>query len=396
MDITQDRQLQKFLKAKQRKQSTIGRYIKEINYYTSYLNKTPTELIREAREDQTKHPWMDEREISDHFDSFVDYLQNDREFGNANIKNIMTIIKMFYRYFEVKTPEKEIKGVPKSYYVLYEDLPQYQDMQRLFQFCNVQYEALFTFMASTAMNYADASSITVKELIRAVNYYFKLSEIEETEVNSLEGLYEISEKYPEIIPVWRMWRIKTDQQHITYSSPESLHNILFYMTSHPPENLEVPLFRARGKQTRLGYEAVRVYLLRQNKNLGWKGKQVGNYSYVTSKSFRVFFANELDDEGLDYRKIRLMMGHKMAGVDRNYFKKNDKNLLEEYKKGLHRITFKENITTVERESEALQEMKEINQQILQELKEHKLKIKALENRDKIREELEREENELNG
>lgn len=354
MDISRDRLLLKFLKAKQRKQSTEGVYIKELGYYCTYLDKTPTQIINEARNDQLETEWMDQRQISDYFDNFVDHLQNDRNFGDYTIKHVMTIVKMFYNYFEVKTPEKQIKGVPKSYYVLYEDLPQYNDMQRLFQFCNVQYEALFTFMASSAMNYADATSITVNELIRAVNYYFKISDIEETPINSLEGLYETCEKHPEIIPVWRMWRIKTDQQHITFSSPESLHNILFYLGKYPPENLDLPLFRARGKNSVLGYEAVRAYLLRQNRNLGWQDKRVGNYSYITSKSFRVFFANELDDADLDYRKIRLMMGHKMPGVDRNYFKKNAKKLLEEYKKGLHRLTFKEKLLTIEREGDVLE------------------------------------------
>lgn len=110
MDIFHDKQLLKFLKAKQRKTSTEDVYIKELGYYCTYLNKTPTDLINEARSDQLTNAWMDQRKISDYFDNFVDHLQHERQFGDYNIKHVMTIIKMFYNYFEVKTPEKQIKG----------------------------------------------------------------------------------------------------------------------------------------------------------------------------------------------------------------------------------------------------------------------------------------------
>lgn len=43
-------------------------------------------------------------------------------------------------------------------------------------------------------------------------------------------------------------------------------------------------------------------------------KKIGTYNYVTSKSFRTFFANELENAEVYFKQIRLMMGHKQQGV----------------------------------------------------------------------------------
>jgi hypothetical protein len=96
-----------------------------------------------------------------------------------------------------------------------------------------------------------------------------------------------------------------------------------------------------------------------NEKLGWADKKVGTFKYITSKSFRTFFLNELEDEDLNYRTIRLMMGHKMPGVDQNYSKKKAAKFLKTYKKGLHRLTFAEKPVLIQGDNdEEIKAMKE--------------------------------------
>lgn len=350
MDILADPKFKYFIQQKSRKPKTIERYILQLGYYIDCTGKTLTELIREAREDQTKYQWMDERRIPFYFDDFINYL-NDKPFTDYSKRNIISTVKAFYHTFEIKTPQRTIKGVPESNYLSYEELPQYNDFKKLITISNTLYRALFTFMASSGMNYADATNITIYDLLKSVNHYFKITK-QKSKVNSLTSLHEVMENSEEIIiPTWRMWRLKTGQHHLTFSSPESLEFILNYLDHRPPQGDDSPLFRKGRTDEKIKYKAVGTYLRYQNQQLGWEDKHIGTFHYVTSKSFRTFFANELDDEGLDYRQIRLMMGHRMPGVDPNYFKNNAPKLLETYKKGLHRLTFIKTVDTVEVKSE---------------------------------------------
>lgn len=346
MDITQDPKFKYFLRSKTREKNTNLKYIRDLTLFVECTGKTPSELIAEAREEQIKYPWMDERHLPTYFDEFIEFMDG-KDQTKYSQKMTIASVKTFYHTFEVKTPHKNVKGHPESYYLLYEDLPQHDSIRKVIVHSNIQYRALFSFMASSAMNYSDATSISVRELILAVNYYFKITKNEEMQIKNVDGLYEIVGKKEAIVPVWRMWRFKTGNEHITFSSPESLKFIVDYFQDQPPENEDVAIFRLYKKQKTLTYGAMNRYLQDKNEKLGWKDKKVGAFNFVTSKSFRTFFANEMEDAEVNYKHIRLMMGHHQAGVTQNYFKSNAKKMLKSYLKGVNRLTFMENLQIVD-------------------------------------------------
>lgn len=131
---------------------------------------------------------MDERKLPGYFDKFISYL-DEKGFTPYSQKMSIIGVKTFYHTFEIKTPNKTVSGVPQSYYMLYDDLPQYNAIRKIISLSNVQYRALFSFMASSAMNYSDATSISARELILAVNYYFKITKQEDYRVNNLKDIW---------------------------------------------------------------------------------------------------------------------------------------------------------------------------------------------------------------
>nr|WP_319372508.1 hypothetical protein [uncultured Methanobacterium sp.] len=380
MDILQDPKFKYFLKSKPRKKNTKLKYTKDIQHYINSTKKTPTELIQEAREEQIKYPWMDERSLPGYFDDFIIFLEK-RGITKYSQKITIDSVKTFYHCFEIKTPAKTVLGVPENYYILYEDLPQHDAIRRIISLSNVQYRALFSFMASSAMNYSDATSINVSELISAINYYFKIRK-QKFKVDGLDELYEINEKVKGITPVWRMWRFKTNKQHITFSSPESFNFIIDYFKDQPPADEDVPIFRAYKQQRKTEYRAVAKYLHSMNKKL-WGDKKVGKFAFVTSKSFRTFFANEMEDAEVYYKHIRLMMGHKQAGVTQNYFKSNAAKMLKSYLKGVHRLTFLEEVTVIDNTDEKLLALEEENRQMKKDLEHFKKMIHDKEKQEKL-------------
>jgi integrase len=367
MSIAQDPRMEYFLNLKDWKKSTKRKYIADIGLYVECIGKTPSELIKEARKEQVATDWMDERKLPRYFKKFINFLE-EKNHTEYSQKLTVANVKTFYRCFEIETPSISVKGVPESYYILYEDLPQHEDIRKVISLSNAQYRALFSFMASSGMNYSDATSISVRELILAVNYYFKITKQEKYKVKDLAGLYETCEKVKGIVPVWRMWRFKTSNQHITFSSPESLNFILDYFMEQPPISEEVPIFRKFKKQKKLTYRAVNVYLQKLNEKLGWRDKKIGRFGFVTSKSFRTFFANEMEDEEVFEKHIRLMMGHKQAGVTQNYFKTKAPKMLKSYLKGVHRLTFLEEITVIDNTEDFLLEFEKREEKRDEEMK----------------------------
>lgn len=357
MDITKDPKFEYFIQTKPRKTMTEIKYARDLKLYTQSTGKTLEEHINEAREEQLNRPWMDGRSLPKYFKKFINFL-DDRGITPYSQKLAIATVKHFYKTFEVDTPTISVEGVPENYYILYEDLPQHEDLRRLISSSTLRYRALFSFMASSAMNYSDATGISVRELVLAVNYYFKVTE-QETRVDDLADLYKLKQKKVQIVPIWRMWRFKTGKQHITFSSPESLNFILDYLDEHPPSGEEVPIFRSyNNESTRMKYNTMNRYLANKNKQLGWKDKRIGTYHYVTSKTFRTFFANEMEDEEIFEKHIRGMMGHKFQGVTQNYFKSNVAKMLKSYLKGVHRLTFLEKVNTVTIESKESKELRE--------------------------------------
>lgn len=69
-----------------------------------------------------------------------------------------------------------------------------------------------------------------------------------------------------------------------------------------------------------------------------------------------------------YKHIRLMMGHKQAGVTQNYFKTKAPKMLKSYLKGVHRLTFLEEITVIDNTDDLLLELEKRNEERDEEMK----------------------------
>jgi hypothetical protein len=299
---------------------------------------------------------MDERRLPGLLVGFKDHLL-ETDHTNYRVKKAIQDVKTFYKSFEIDTPQLKLRGVPESHYLLYDELPQWDDIRKVITLSNLRYRALFSHMASSGMNTVDARALTIQDLLNAINYYFKLTK-KDLHINTFQDLYQYESDLGGVIPVWRVWRVKVDFYHLTFSSPESLQFIVDYFKDDPPQSVESPLFRMHHDAAGINYNIICKYLGKINVKAGWEDKRIGAFKYVTSKTFRTFFGNELEDEGIRHEHIRLMMGHRMPGVTDNYFKKNTMKMLESYMEGVHRLTFMEKVQTVDHTNERVQTLED--------------------------------------
>lgn len=376
MDVTKDPKFQYFIQQRgELSPNTIKVYRQDLTLYSRFTGKTLSELIEEGRREQEKYNYLDERKLPSYLISFKEHLV---ETGHTKyrVKKVIQDVKTFYREFEIDTPRLKLKGVPESHYVLYDELPQWEDIRKVITLSNVRYRALFSFMASSGMNTVDARKLTIGDLLNAVNYFFNLKGVS-LRINDLDSLINSRKELKGVIPVWRVWRVKVNYYHLTFSSPESLQFILDYLNDDPPLDESTPLFRMHKSQMGIKYDLIRKYISKINEKAGWKGKKIGAFQYVTTKTFRTFFGNELEDEEVRHEHIRLMMGHRQPGVTDNYFKKNAIKMLESYIKGVHRLTFMEKLQVVDHTTEEIKKLKERNMELESSMD---LKLAALEHK----------------
>lgn len=350
MDITTDPKFQYFLSQRDLKPNTINKYRKDIGKYCEFLDLTPTELINQARNEQKQFDYEDERQITTHLSRYREHLKN-MEYSRYSIKMALVNIKSFYHQFQIQTPNITIKGEPATYYLNIDDLPGYEEFRLFISLANLNYRAIFTIMGSSGMNISDVLNLKMGHLVNAVKYHYK-------EVVDMETLFQVHEKHEGIIPVWKVPRTKNEQPRVTFSSPESLKFIIDYIKSAPLADPDDFIFKSsKFRDKPITYQAVCKYTRGLNKDAGWKDKKLGYYNYITTKSFRTYFANTLEAYGVQEKYIRAMMGHAQQGIRQSYHKLNIPLLLEEYMKALPGLTFMENIQVVDKSKEQMEELR---------------------------------------
>ena len=96
IDIIDDPQFKEFVRARDYKLTSIKNHKTGLQFYCNFIRKTPTEIIREAINEQKNDIWVTDRKIRIYFTNFVDYLI---DIGNApqTIKNKVNWVKTFYK-----------------------------------------------------------------------------------------------------------------------------------------------------------------------------------------------------------------------------------------------------------------------------------------------------------
>lgn len=366
MDITQDPKFQYFLSQREIKENTKNKYIRDMTWYCEFTGMTPSELVNQARREQKDFEYEDERQINTHLSRFKGYLQK-KEYSPYSVKHILLVVKIFYHQFNINTPNITVKkAVPSTFYLTLDDLPSHDDLRLFISNAILKYKAMFMILASSGMNISDVINLTITHLLNAVKYHYP-------DLNSLQDLYKIIEKEEGIIPVWKLPRTKTDEPRVTFSSPESLKFTIDYLKSNPPQDNKDPLFRSNRGNIPVTYTAVARYTQRLNKKIGWENRKIGYFNYITTKSFRTYFANTLESYGVQEKFIRTMMGHKQMGIRQFYHKLNIALLLKEYSQALPGLVFIEQIQVVDTSEEQMKEFKQEMEDRLNELEAKLLK-----------------------
>lgn len=337
-DIKQDNTVKEFFRNRNLKKSTEENYLKVLRRYSNFIDKTPSQFIDEAEQQEEDGVRLRKRKIKTYL---IDYFNDlkDNSFTEKYIQYSMTIVRTFYKEFEIELPRVNTKIKNGSTTKTNEEIITIEHIKKAMNYANLKYKAIMVLGMSSGMGGAEVRSLTIEDFLEAIKY-------PRHEFTVKELIEFISDK--DIVPEWNVTRQKTQMDYFTFSSPESVKYILDYLKWR--ENitgqikLDEPLFSVHVKSKGIIKPIEQITFTQQfgklNKQCGFGTKKDSNQGFFTFHGFREFFGSKLFEKGIQQLYVDWMLGHTIDRVTDAYFKPNIAALKEEYLKVLPELTLK--------------------------------------------------------
>lgn len=173
-DIIKDVHFQEFLNSRQVTESTKEQYVLRIFNYCVFLDKTPTELIEEAENDEEQRIRMKKRHINKYLNEFLHYLIKEQK-SISYIKDFIMTVRSFYSEFEIEIPKIRFKQENDKRMITTDDIVGKEHILRALEHCNLKYRAILLLMSSSGMGRAEIIHLTYNDFLTAISEYYKPS-----------------------------------------------------------------------------------------------------------------------------------------------------------------------------------------------------------------------------
>lgn len=320
--IKDSRLFRRFVTQRDLAEDTARKYIVCLNRYINFHDMTLEELVDEALEDdRTKFPI--DRAIYDRMIDFRTFML-DEGYSSNTINTTMGVVKTFYKQFRVEVPSiptYKRKKSPNDLITL-NDLPDLDDIRIAIENTrSIKRKAMILFSATNGTARKEISEFTFGQFLEGIQEFCPNVETPNDIIRELDGRCE--EK--QVIPIFRMYRFKTDEYYFTITTPECVQFIINYL-KHEARDLkpEDKLF----KMTENGVSAMYQQI---NNRMDWG--QRGNINFFSSHRIRKFNASAIANEDL----ANTIQGRKPTKIKATYYKDNPKLIREDYINHMHKF-----------------------------------------------------------
>ena len=287
-------------------------YIKE--YSKVNHNMLMVNLIKEAEQEEEDGIRWKHRKIKQRLLQYRAYLYDKHAYSTAKSRfgKILTV----YRHFDIeihKLPPINTRN-DTTEHISFRDLPDKDIIREAINISKPLMKAIILFISSSGCARAETLSLTVNDFIQATSEYHD-------NTNIYEVLNQIKDR-DDIIPMFKLKRIKTNKYYFTFCSPEASSSICNYLLSLDKKiRLDDPLFQISGQQFILSFKSINEKL-----NLG----KVGKNNRFRSHMLRKYHSSMLFDDGLSEEIIDSLQGRGKDSTHRSYFMDNPLRLRERY------------------------------------------------------------------
>lgn len=291
-------------------------YLNAMNCYIMYNNKSFSDLLLEADQEENEGIRWKNRKLKKRLINFRCFLQEEYLVSTAKVyfQRILTL----YRHFEIEIHElpymsNNSGNIPKP--ITFEDLPTKKIIKNAINMANPMMRCIILFMISSGCARRETLNLTVGDFIVATYEYHKKSNINDA-LNILKELNDI-------VPTFRIRRQKTNKFYFTFCSPEASKEIINYLLSFNKLNEEDNLFNIN-----LYYLNKFFNNINDELNLG----KVGTYNRFRSHMLRKFHASQLYNavNGLSLDEIDALQGRCKDSTHSSYFMESPSHLKKKY------------------------------------------------------------------
>lgn len=325
VDMENDEEINDFLRAKPRRESTKTEHIIRLRAFCNFIDKKPVELIKEAEDEEENRIRMKKRRIRKYFIDYSEYLRNSG-LSQYTIHNHFSSIKSFYRNAEIELPNVAINSKSEVKRSKGESIPSKEDIRVALKHCKFKYRAIILLMSSSGMGSGEIRNLTFGDYLSAITEFL---DYEEIDVIKIAKMFDNKEN---IIGSWNVYRQKQGNSYYTFSSPESIKAIIDYLIERQKRagiiSEDEPLFENFGKKIPKYSFVKNFQRINDDAGFGLSGRQ----RYFKSHALRKYFASILHKNGLSQIDIDWLLGHEINGVNRSYIKSDPSNLKEQYMK----------------------------------------------------------------
>ncbi len=293
-------------------------------------SKTPSELLKVCADDYHKPPW--ERKINDWFIDYDLYCESTGWSKDTYSKK-KTYTKQFFRFNQIEVPSNRRGKNDKFKRANDRKLPTKEEIKLLLNACKtIKQKAIILTQFSSGLGNSDVVRLTVGQFRNGIDD------------NNICKI--------------RIRRHKTDEELITFLSPEAVEAINSYLRVER-NNLEdsQPLFtKYKNVNAPLLEDSILFIYSRLCDGLGWE-KDGNTFRKITGHMGRKWLKTNLANAGMPREPLETILGHKLQGTDDNYYLTNEDVLKTLYMKYLPFIAINP-IETITLESDEVRIIKE--------------------------------------
>ena len=357
-DILNDERVEDFIEERELSEGSITNLVNALNKYCELNKMTPSELIKEAREDQREFEYVSDRRIKKRLVKFRRLMLNEGAKGTY-ARTLMQLIRGFYGEYEIVLPKISMKKFP-VHRKKEDEIPDKYDIRKAIKNANLQMKAIILLKASSGMDSMTLRHLTYKHFYDGLKEELKGLGKTIEDPFDFEKLTELI-KGEDIIINWTLERSKVGfYQHYTCSTPETTRAILDYLYKKPPKNFDTPLFRTRGRPDDVIEEDTLIVNFRTINNQCGFGK-VGKYGKFHAHALRTYFGTPLLRHGIRKEYADFMMGHIVNETDSSYFIPTKAGVREQYEKVVDNLAVQEVVVTKIK----AQEIKDLKERVIE-------------------------------
>ncbi|EKQ55783.1 MAG: site-specific recombinase XerD [Methanobacterium sp. Maddingley MBC34] len=301
-EISKDPYFINFIGSKNLSKSTEIVYLGRIKSFCEFLDKNPSELIKEAQKESGK-------KINEYF---YDYIENLKKSGKSpsTIINQTDTVKSFYNNFDIDTNGIKPIIFPETNNSDYKIISSDQIREALELSC-LRDKAIILLHLSSGMEATELRSLTYGDFINSIEEYIDLKP---EEFLNVKKIADTVLKIDDLVGTWKIEKHRTKKDYVTFNTPESTKAILNYLIDRerknkPFKSVKDPLFvNSQNQSLKKSAHGSIFKRINNRANFGYLTKK---RRFFSSTMLRKFFKDKLYELGVDETTIDAFLGQKL-------------------------------------------------------------------------------------